>query len=190
MTSKEKAAESQPIATTCLKVIQEAIQSKSMQVFSQDPVIAQREIIEYDSRMRVFPMEKFNGPCYITVVNYYLTDQDLKNHNAYGAFVLYIEEECAGKLLKSLGHKGFDEDDEETVLDICSEFCKLLASNYKNELKNLGYKDLVMSDPLKYHNVVPEGVEFNYSEYVKYELSFYLWKQKALVVDITLKFLT
>ena len=186
MAAKESTS-SQNIATACIKVVENILKQKSILAFTKDPESVQRDIIEYDSRMRVFGMEKFNGPCFMSVINYYFSQEDLKNHKACGAFIFYVEESCAGKLLKALGFKGFDDEDEAAVLKICGEFCEVLAGEYKNELSNVGYKDLVLSAPTNYHNVVPEGVEFSYDEYVKYEMSFHLWKQKAVVVDITMK---
>ena len=150
------------------------------QLVSKDPETFQKEIIEYESRMRVFGLEKFNGPCYLSVVNYYLTQGDLDAHKSCGTFILYLEEESTGKLLKSLGYSGFTDEDEDIVMDKCSEFCKILAENFKNELVPLGFRDLVISAPTKHKNDVYEGVEFPYSEYGMHEAHFYLLKKKTV----------
>ena len=186
MSAKESTS-AQNIATSCIKVVEELFKSKPNVTFTKEAEFVQRDIIEYNSRMRIFGMEKFNGPCFISVINYYLTEVDLKAHKACGAVVLYIEESCAGKLLKSLGYKGFDDEDNDSVMKICGEFCTSLTDEYKKELSSLGYKDLASSTPSNFYNGVPDGVEFNYDEYVKYEMSFFLWKQKAIVLDITMK---
>ena len=175
------------IATGCIKVVEDLLKSKPGITLTKESEFVQRDIIEYNSRMRVFGMEKFNGPCFISVINYYSSEVDLKAHKAGGAVVLYIEEGNAAKLLKALGFKKFDEEDNDAVLKMCGEFCTLLAEDYKKELSSLGYKDLVLSAPSNYLNGVPEGVEFSYDQYVKYEMSFYLWKQKTVVLDVTMK---
>ncbi len=185
MAEKSASFDPQIIATTCMRVVESTIQQMCNLTFSQSPQSVPRDIIEYDSRMRIFGMEIFNGPCYISVVNYYLTPKHLEDHDACGAFVLYLEEKVAGQLLKAL-FKGFDDDEESVMLDTCGQFCHILGENFKNEISKQGYLDLSMSAPQNYRNNCPEGVEFHYDEYIKYETSFYFWKEKAMAVDITL----
>jgi len=186
MVAKETEFDPQTIGPTVMRCMQEAFGEMSSVTFSKDPDFSEKEVIEYESRMRVFGMEKFNGLCYIAVINFYLSAQDLKNHDTEGALVLFVEYECAGKLLKALGYENVDDEDEEIILDNCGEFCKVIAGKFKNEMGALGFKNLTMSDPLIYKNDIPEGIEFKYSEYSFFECNFYLWKQKAMVLDVTL----
>ena len=175
------------ISAACVRAVEYALKQLSSLSFTSEPAFVQREIIEYDSRMRVFGMEIFNGPCYISTVNYYFSETDAKGHNACGAFVLYLEESAAARLFKSLGFKNYNEDDDVKMMATAGELCQTLAEAFKKELSGLGYQDLIIGQPLNYHNFVPDGVEFSYDQYVKCETSFTLWRQKVLVVDVTLK---
>ena len=65
------------------------------------PVVVEKEIIEYDSRMRVFPLEKFNGPAYVSFVNYYLSGKDLQTNNAVGAFIFFHQGGYGGEASES-----------------------------------------------------------------------------------------
>ena len=178
--------DSKAIGAMCVNIVEESFRQMGNLSFSQDPVSVKRDIIEYSSRMRVFGMEMFNGPCYISVVNYYFSQSHVQRHDACGAFVLYVEEGSSEKLFKALGYRDFHDEDEATMLETCGKLCNVLGGNFKNELAKQGFGDLVMSAPQNYHNSVPEGVEFHYDEYSKSETSFYLWKEKIVAADITL----
>ena len=172
------------LATSCIKVVEDTLKKMSALTFSQDPEPFERTLIEYESRMRVFGMEIFNGTCFISVVNYYSSEQNKQNHDAVGAFVFYLEESAAGRILKALGYREFDEDDEAAVLEKTGQFTQVLAEAYKNEI---GQSNLILSAPKGYRNTVPEGVEFSYDQFTKYQIDFFISKQKAIAVDITLK---
>jgi len=176
----------QVIATTLMGCVQDTFEKMCHVTLSKPPEFIEKDIIEYGSRMRVFGPEKFNGSCYIAAINFYLNQQKFKEDDSCGVMVLYIQDETTGKLMKALGQPGLDEDDEETLLDTCGEFCNVIAGQFKNELRSFGYIDLVISAPLKYKNDIPEGVNFKYSEYKLYELSFHIWKEKLIVVDATM----
>jgi len=182
----ENGFDSQVLATTLMGVVGGAIEEMANTTFTKDPEFAQKDLIEYDGRMRADGMEKFNGPCYVAAISYYLSTKELKKHDACGAFVLYVNEEFAEKVMHALGHKHIEAEDEESVLDGVGELCNLLSGNFKSEISNLGYKDLSMSAPVKHRNTIPEGIEFSYDQYDKYECSFYLWNEKTIVVDITM----
>ncbi|MCA9401611.1 MAG: chemotaxis protein CheX, partial [Candidatus Omnitrophica bacterium] len=154
----------QVLSTSIMSVVDETFKTMCNLSFTSEPKFGESEIIEYESRMRVFGLEKFNGPCYVTVINFFLDDKKLQQEDPCGTMVVYFEEDCASKILKALGYQIFNEDDEETVMDNCGEFCNVIAGNFKNELVNLGYKELVINAPLKYRNDIPEGVIFPYDE--------------------------
>ena len=173
------------VAEACIKVVEDAFRRMAPAItFSQAAESIDQNIIEYESRMRVFGMEIFNATCFIAVINYYLSEQHQKNHDASGALVVYIEESVAGRLLKALGYRDFDEDEEGAVLEKLGQFAQVLAESYKQEI---GQPGLILAPPKTYRNTVPEGVEFSYDQYTKYQTKFFIWKQKALAVDVTLK---
>src|SRR3990172_6447999 len=171
MTAKDKGFDKQAIATTLIGCVQEIFTKTCHLTFSKEPEYVEREIIEYNSRMRIFGLEKFNGPCYIAVVNFYLNKREYEAKNVQGVMVLYILEEIIEKLMKALNFEGVgsNEEDVESILNGCGEFCNMIAGQFKNALPALGYSDLVISAPSKYVNDIPDGVEFHYGEYKLYE---------------------
>ncbi|MHA1656551.1 MAG: chemotaxis protein CheX [Candidatus Heimdallarchaeota archaeon] len=185
MSAKDKEFDPQVIATTLMGCVQDTFKKMCNLTFSQDPDFVEKELIEYESRMRTFGLEKFNGPCYVAAISFYLSPKEIEEHDALGALVLYIEAEVAEKLLKALGYD-FDEEDEDLVLDNCGEFCNVIAGQFKNQLNSLGYKDLTISAPIKGKNDIRQGVEFSYDQYKLYESSYYFFKKKALVVVATM----
>jgi len=173
----------QVIATTMMGCAQETFEKMCNVTFSKSPEFIEKEIIEYEGRMRTFGQEKFNGPCYISALNFYLDNKDYKAKHACGVMVVYIEEEANEKLVRALGQPELDPEDEEIILDTCGEFCNVIAGQFKNELRSFGYIDLVISAPIKYRNDVPQGVDFPYSESKYYELSFHIWKERLIVLE-------
>ena len=186
MSAQEKQTAPNKLAVTLTNVVKSFLEKNGTAALTKEPEIVERDIIEYESRMRVFGMEKFNAPCYISVVNFYPSQKDLEAHNACGALVLYLQLENADKLLKALGHRKFDDGDDEVMLGKCGELSTAIAESFKNEIGSQGSRSLVPSAPLNYKNVVPEGVEFDYNEHKLQEVSFYLWKEKVLAFDVTL----
>ncbi|MBF0594880.1 MAG: chemotaxis protein CheX [Candidatus Omnitrophica bacterium] len=178
-----KEFDKQVLSTTIIRVVEDTFKKMLRIEPTASPVAAEKDIIEFDGRMRVFPMEKFNGPVYVAFTNFYLSDNDLKNDQALGTFVLFVKEEVVEKLFKAFGRSSKDAEDEENLMDIVGEFCNILSGNFKNELVALGYKDLLMSTPFKSRNSVPDGVAFDYELFQKQEFSFTFWNQKCIVVE-------
>jgi len=155
--------------------------------FSQDPEFAVREIIEYESKMRTFGLEKFNGPCYLASINFYENKVRFKAKDASGVLVTYIEESCASDIVKGLGAGtglGVDEDDIETILDTVGEICNVIAGEIKTEMVNqLGYATpAIISAPIKSKNDIAEGVDFAYNEQCYYEAFFFIKKTKSVAL--------
>lgn len=173
----------QLLNTTIIRVVTEAFKKLLRIDPGSAPVAVERDIIEFDSHMRVFPMEKFNGPVIVTFVNFFLNQKDLDDNAAVGAFVLFVKEELAEKLLKAFDRPLTDGDSEDVLMDNAADFCALLAGNLKNELAASGCADLLMSAPFKYKNSVPEGVPFDYELHHKQEITFSYWNQKSVVIE-------
>ncbi|MBF0619169.1 MAG: chemotaxis protein CheX [Candidatus Omnitrophica bacterium] len=173
----------QALNTTIIGVVEETFGRLLKVKFTSEPVAVQREIVEYNSRMRVFPMEKFNGPVYVSVINFYLSTPDLNAGKAIGTFVFFVKEDVADKLLKAFGVRLGESDNEDLLMDNCGEFCNILAGSIKNELANLGYVDLTLSAPSKYKSSIPEGVQFDYNLYQKQDISFSFWNQKCIAIE-------
>lgn len=184
--AKPKAFDPQVIATTLMGCVEETFTTMCSLTFSNTPEFKEKDIIEYNSKMQISGLEKFNDASYAAAINFYLTEAHQKKHDCCGVLAMFIEEDAAGKLLKALGYSGFNDEDEELVMDNCGEFCNVITGRFKDELAKLGYKNLIISAPVKGKNSIPGGVEFPYSQYKYYEANFYFWKKKSLVIDITM----
>ncbi|MDP8211796.1 MAG: hypothetical protein P9X22_00710 [Candidatus Zapsychrus exili] len=166
--------------------IQATIEKMSGTEFSQTSEFSEHELIEYNSRMRVFGLEKFNEPCKLSLINYYESEEAKKQQNSLGAIIVFIEEFSVEKALKNFGFQGIKEDADEVIEEAFNDLCKTCAESLKGELSNRGYVGLVMSEPKMYKNDIPEGIEFCWDENKYYDIAFYFWKQKAVVVTLTM----
>jgi hypothetical protein len=178
-----KLFDNQVLNTTILGVVEETFKQMCHVDFSADPVTTEKEIIEYDGRMRLFPMEKFNAPAYVGVVYYYLSKRDLNEGHPVGTFVFYVKEDMVDRLFRAFGRPVSEAEDEAVCADVVGEMANILAGNVKNELRGLEYEDLLISAPTKHKNVVPEGVQFDYNLFKKQEIMFSFWKEKCIAVE-------
>ena len=153
---------------------------------STEPVIEKKPIIEFMRRMRVFGMEKFDSPTYISSINYYATLKDMQEHRALGVVIIYVEQDFVGKLLHLLQYPNIDDDDEDAIKDACGTLCNVIAGQFKSEIVNLGYIDVQMSHFTNYLNTAFNGVEFCSDIKEKYEISFNIQEKKRLVVEMTM----
>lgn len=176
----------QVLSKAIITVVQETFRKTLHAEMQGDPVVLERDIIEYESRMRVFPMEKFNGPVYVACVNFYLSQKHLESQDTVGTFLFFVKEDMAEKLLKAFGLSSRDAEDEEVLMNKLGEFSSILAGNLKNEFMTLGYADLVIADPIKAKNSIPDGVPFDYSLYRKQEVTFKFWNQRCIVIEACL----
>lgn len=174
------------IAEALKKLVEQTLKNKCGLELSGQCQVAEREIIEYNSRMRVGGLEKFNGPCYVFGLNYYSSEETQEKDEAAGTIIFFIEEESVEKLLKSLQLRGFDEDDQKFVLENLGEFAKSLALDFAQRLQDLGYSRLLLSDVSKAKNNIVDGLSFPYDRYSYHEISVPLWKKKAMVINITM----
>ena len=174
------------IANILKETVDKTLRRSSGFTYTKDPEAAVKEIIEYESRMRVVGMEKFNGPCFGSYINYYRSLADKDAHKAAGALLIYAERDVSDKLLKGLGYPVKLLDEDEVLLENTGELCKDLSKSFLENVSSLGYGNLVTSDPVTFLNDAPEGVEFDYKEYQLSQANFYLWKQKAFCAEVTL----
>jgi len=168
-----------------IKSVSEQIILETAGLVPTEPMQAKNiDIVEYNGRMRCIGIEKFAAPAYISVINFYLNAQDASSHKrAKGALVAYVEFENAGKLYKNLGISIPEDEDDASMMNACGEFCKMLANALVEELAKKGYADLFLSAPSNYKNSIMQGAEYSLDQTQKYELSFFCWKRKAIVVE-------
>ncbi len=153
---------------------------------SQEPKIEESEIIEYEGRMRVSGMEKFNSPAFLSVVNFYLNQGEMQRHKPKGALILYLEAENISKFLKAFGVHFADDEDDKSLMDACGKVCEAVAAEFKNELTRKGYVELVLSNPSNYKNNILEGIAYSQDQKTKQTVNFFYFKTKAIVADLTM----
>ena len=182
-----KGLDSQILVKIFLDVAQKTFAATSGKIVSSDePTHKSQNIIEYQGRMSVTGMDKFNGPTYIAGVGFYLNDQDREKHRAKGAIVIYLEASNTERILRGFGHPVSDDDEDEETLTACGKICTTLADTFKESLSQAGYPALVLSSPVVNKNSLSEGIDFSADQTQKQEISFYFWKKKAFVVDLTM----
>jgi hypothetical protein len=182
MVEDKKPAHS-PLAEAVQQSVEEFVKKKSGLTFSKDSDWTEKNIIEYDSRMRIFGMEKFNGGAYISSVNFYRNEEDKKANKCCGALIMFVDEENATKILRSFSYKIKSDDDEDQILDSLADLCLKFTEGFKEELSKFGVVNPVISLPSKHRNDASEGVAFPYQIYKYVENNFYMFKQKAFVVN-------
>ena len=167
-----------------ISIVEDTFQKLYRAKFSEDPVVMERDIIEFDGRLSVDPMEKFNTVAHAAAINYFLSQKDLDEEVAVGAIILIIKEDVMDKFSRAMGHSSKDSDDDQVMKDTCGEMLNVLAGNLKGELSRLGYAELFLSAPKKYKNTIRDGVLFDYSLYRKQEITFSFWNQKSVVIEV------
>ena len=168
------------------EVVRRILKQKADTELSRKPILELKPISHFMRRMRISSYEKFNETTYISAVNFFKTEEDMEEHNAVGAIVIYIGEDYIVRLFQDLGYPVFDEDDQESLEDACGTFCNLIAGNFKSGLAQLGYKDLFMSPFSSYRNEIINGVECDPDQLQKYEIHFEIKDKKRIVADLTM----
>jgi hypothetical protein len=144
------------------------------------------EIDEYEGRMKVVGLQKFETASFISVVNFYLNQVEMSRHKPKGVFVVYIDSENASKIYKILGIRVDEDEDDISMMKACDELTQSFAEAFKNKLLEQGYIDLLMSEPVHFRNTALRGVEFSPDQKIKFEFSFFYWKRKSIVIEISL----
>ena len=84
------------------KVVERILQRRTDLELSTAPTWEKKPITEFVKRMRINGLSKFDVRCYISTINFYKTNEDLQNHKAIGAIILYIPETFVVKLMSEL----------------------------------------------------------------------------------------
>ncbi len=182
-----KGFDSDILVKTFLNVAQQAFAATAGKVVPSDDATSKTQnIIEYQGRMSVAGMDKFNGPTYVAGISFYLNEQDRDKHRAKGAMVLYLESSNAEKFFRGFGFPVADEEEEEEASVACGKIGTMLAEKFKDKLAETGCPSLIISQPFCGKNSLSEGLDFSPDQGKKQEISFYFWKKKSMVVDITM----
>lgn len=155
------------MATTVMGAVQKTIKTMSSEKFTTEPRITKRSIIPWRGKMKLFPMEKFHVPAFISVVHYYINQEDERRERPFATLLLYVEMVYTYNFLKNMGIAvqgrqvdRYDEISEEDKLlaDCVGELMNIIAGNCRGELKNVGYPEFIMSIPQNYVYEIPDGV--------------------------------
>ena len=146
-----------------------------------------RKIVEYEGRLRADGMEKFdNNPTYVSAVNFYANEVELKKNKALGALIIYVQQDYMARLMKLLQYPPVDDENEQAMLDSSGTLCNIIGGKFKSEISSAGYVELAWSHFITYRNNSVRGVDFCFSEYELYQLIFKIEGQKRLVMDLTM----
>jgi hypothetical protein len=181
-----KGLEAQIVNPIITGFIEDLITAKGNLPSSKPFEVAAKPIEVYEDRMRVKASDKFDVSVYIAATNFYLNQGDMQAGRAKGALIVYMDLEVADKLFKAAGLKVPYDEDDESMLELCSSLCQLISDTLKTSLAAAGYANLLVSTPEVYKNSISHGVEFSKDQNEKQEISFYYLKHKALVIDWTM----
>jgi len=154
---------------------------------SKKPVVERKKITDYEGRMRVDGMEKFdNEPTYISAVSFYENSNEMEKGNALGVVVTYVKQDYLAKFMKKLKYPPVDDESDEELRDSCGTLCNIIAGHFKTEVSSAGYIELEMSAFVNFRNNSFSGVSFCKSEYSMYEIEFYIEDEKRIVLEISI----
>jgi hypothetical protein len=173
------------LAESFRNCVQNTVTQYCRVTFTKDAKVEARDIIEYESRMRVFGLEKFNDTCYIALLNLFESPLEKEKGDVCGVLIIYVEEENAEKLFKAQ-LKGREEEDDELIVDFIKELCSAVYDSFKVQAHRFGYPNLLRGDVENYRSNIEEGVLFPYTEDTLYQVNCSLWREKVLVAELVL----
>ena len=175
------------LQAVCLtEVILRTFEHKGKLDVTSKPLPKIRPIVTANRRMSIMSLNKFSGTTYIGVINFFKDKTAAKAGIAIGALVIYVGERFIGDLFAQMGYPGLDENNDQELEDAVGTFCNIIAGKFKLALKQLNFIELEMTHFSTYQNQVKEGVLYDPKESRKYEITFEIDKQKALIVELTL----
>ena|SRR3989338_4177921 len=173
------------MAKTLDEIIVARINSQERLVLSKPPKFEKNSIVEYDKKLKLSAMSKFNNPGYTFAVNYHATNDDIKKFKPLGAVIIYFVEADIPIFLKAFELRNFDDENPEEIAAQCLAFSKPLATQFAENLTSKGYIKLIMGEPVCARNDV-NGIGFSFDQYDKYEISYFIKDIKIMVAELTM----
>ncbi|MBF0594226.1 MAG: hypothetical protein HQL22_04595 [Candidatus Omnitrophica bacterium] len=175
------------LSRVLISALKKMLAQKGDIYLSQDPVVREKEIVQFARRMRVDGLEKFGRCTFIASVNFYVDKEQMGLEKSVGALLVYIPEDYVARLLWLLDYGRIDEDNEAEMSDACGTVANLLAGYFVKELSAHGYIHLQMSHFETYINTPLNGIDFFSDEDVKHEIEVFIREEKRMVLELTMK---
>lgn len=174
------------LATALTKLIVKFFKENAAVEFSNKPQLKREFIREFNKKMRIYGVEKFSAPTFVSTVNYYKNLEDLQNSRPLGVLIVYIIQDYVSSLLKSFNYPDIDDSDDNALKDACGTLCNVIAGRFKAEISSMGFIELEMSHFTNYLNTSLRGVDYCVDQPEKYEITFEIYRQKKLVVEMSM----
>jgi hypothetical protein len=171
------------MATVLANVVRQILLVKGDIRLSADPVIREKEVVQFHKRMRVDGLEKFGQRALVSAVNFYMDKDQMDDLHAVGAMVVYVPVDYIDRLMWLMEYGHVDEDDDGAILDASGTVANLFAGSFVKELMGRGYE---MSHFESFVNTVVDGIYFSPDQDKKYEIEFFIRKEKRIVVELTM----
>jgi len=152
--------------------------------FSSEPRLDKELVTQFANKMRVDAMEKFNSTTVFAVIQFAANQEDLKRQEYMVTLVVYLEQKFLPEFLRMLQYPYIEFDNDEEVKDGCGTLVNLIGGQFKREMSNLGYKDLMMSHFESFINTAADGVGIPKGVTEKFELNFEIDGVKRLVIEM------
>ncbi|MBF0618597.1 MAG: hypothetical protein HQL19_00335 [Candidatus Omnitrophica bacterium] len=166
--------------------VKKMLQVKGGIYLSADPEPKEKNIVQFEKRMRVDGLEKFGDRTAFSTVFFCRDKEHLERHAAVGSFTIFIPVNYISKLLWQMEYPRIDEEDDMMVLDACGTVANLVAGYFVKEMMDMGYVHLEMSHFESYINTAVDGVEFPSDQATKYETEFYIKGEKRIVTELAM----
>lgn len=92
----------QVLNTVVMGVLEETFKKTCRTELAERPVVVEKEILEYNGCMRVFPLEKFNESAYVAAINYYLSSRNMEKKLQPGHLFYLSKRRLLGNCCKHL----------------------------------------------------------------------------------------
>jgi len=184
----KKEFDSKLLSDEMIATVTEIFGKMSHEKFSRPPTMKRRPIIVEgeNERMIASGFYKNFGSCYISSVNYYLSQHHADKHKPCGTLNLYLSQVVAAQVLAALNLLTKAKVNDAILCDLCGELCNMFGGSFMNKLGEKGYRGLVASTPTNFMDKAPDGVEFSFELDYYHEFQFYLYNEKAIVLDLAL----
>lgn len=168
----------QDIIYCAQKCVQSACQIMCKIALDPKREVSRQQFVVFQNQIRILKP----ADCAFTSVIEFLGTHSRKGqrYKIQGLMAIYFPEPSTDTLLRGMGITGkFDETD---IMDGCGEILNVIAGQFKVEMANKGYEELMISTPFNFNFQIDEL--FNYHKTEKFELIYFFEGNKLIYVDV------